>query len=784
MIILLFLGMSFTSKCRCRLILQHAVERKCHDKHGMIYVFVPKITSIAQSIKMRLLRAPAALVALLCGVASAGAAELQPPTLLRATGLQATATSGATNPPGASSFCPSLPVAGSIDAARLVIRNTFRPDVGPYTAQLSGYATDPSSSAQDSYRPLLVTASPGDTLRFDVVNQLAGSEPIQGVVNLHTHGLIVSPRPCTPLSDYSFVGAMPGSTTSYRIDIPATLPGYMFGTQATPAAYPSGLNWFHSHLHGRTAADVMQGQSGMLYVGDLRADLLATPNLPPASAALLTNADIRYLGLRDIQLAVPAGAEPDRVPPGVAGQWTTDDAYNTALCPGEANPPQPAAPGEFSGPGYCGQHGADPTIPDTVWMFTVNGQYNPTITMAPGRNQIWRVANLSADLTYVLELVDDASGTTQPMDVLSLDGLAAGTSSPGSTTLGVGVTLRHVLMMPGARTEIFVPNIAGHAPRRMTLRTSGFTSGIPGAGDLWPRTDLAQVAMQPSAPTRQASGEQAIGQATDDDVTLSDTSSVLPAVAMPNAAPTSSTGMTVQTSATPATPPNCISIPPGSSARRRITYLEDGSAPFGQPQPFTFGFKSEVVGPDGQPIDNRHTIAAQAFPMQAMLAPNSIPHLCPRLNTQEIWELVNTTGELHNFHIHQNKFRLAVQTDLGAPANLVAVQDPTHLISGYEPEVQGAVAGQTVDAWHDTLPVPPALLNADGSVRVAGRTFITIPFFARQQVGDFPFHCHILDHEDYGMMGVVQVYDPTQLALITQESQLAELIQGSICRVP
>lgn len=33
-------------------------------------------------------------------------------------------------------------------------------------------------------------------------------------------------------------------------------------------------------------------------------------------------------------------------------------------------------------------------------------------------------------------------------------------------------------------------------------------------------------------------------------------------------------------------------------------------------------------------------------------------------------------------------------------------------------------------------------------------------------------------------MGVVQVYDPTQLALITQESQLAELIQGSICRVP
>ena len=41
-----------------------------------------------------------------------------------------------------------------------------------------------------------------------------------------------------------------------------------------------------------------------------------------------------------------------------------------------------------------------------------------------------------------------------------------------------------------------------------------------------------------------------------------------------------------------------------------------------------------------------------------------------------------------------------------------------------------------------------------------GHVFVTIPFRAPEQVGDFVFHCHILEHEDKGMMAYVQVVTP------------------------
>ena len=54
-----------------------------------------------------------------------------------------------------------------------------------------------------------------------------------------------------------------------------------------------------------------------------------------------------------------------------------------------------------------------------------------------------------------------------------------------------------------------------------------------------------------------------------------------------------------------------------------------------------------------------------------------------------------------------------------------------------------------------SLPIPPA--DANGN---SGKLFITVPFYAREQIGTYVMHCHILAHEDGGMMAVVQGYDP------------------------
>ena len=40
---------------------------------------------------------------------------------------------------------------------------------------------------------------------------------------------------------------------------------------------------------------------------------------------------------------------------------------------------------------------------------------------------------------------------------------------------------------------------------------------------------------------------------------------------------------------------------------------------------------------------------------------------------------------------------------------------------------------------------------------VNGRVFVFIPLEAEEQVGRFVFHCHILEHEDDGMMAAMEV---------------------------
>ena len=77
----------------------------------------------------------------------------------------------------------------------------------------------------------------------------------------------------------------------------------------------------------------------------------------------------------------------------------------------------------------------------------------------------------------------------------------------------------------------------------------------------------------------------------------------------------------------------------------------------------------------------------------------------------------------------------------------------------------------------DNVPVPQPTSNPGtcdgtlGSVQSgackATSTFVLIPF---REVGDFVFHCHILEHEDGGMMARIRVVvAPTVLAGATAQ---------------
>ncbi len=109
----------------------------------------------------------------------------------------------------------------------------------------------------------------------------------------------------------------------------------------------------------------------------------------------------------------------------------------------------------------------------------------------------------------------------------------------------------------------------------------------------------------------------------------------------------------------------------------------------------------------------------------------SAPAITVRAGTTEEWVIENWTNELHAFHIHQVHFR--VLSINGKP-----VADPPLL---------------------DVVNVPYAEATGyhskEGPVR-PGRVRIKLTF-PESLAGDIPFHCHLVDHEDNGMMAVLRV---------------------------
>ena len=54
--------------------------------------------------------------------------------------------------------------------------------------------------------------------------------------------------------------------------------------------------------------------------------------------------------------------------------------------------------------------------------------------------------------------------------------------------------------------------------------------------------------------------------------------------------------------------------------------------------------------------------------------------------------------------------------------------------------------------WHDTIPMPP---TRKGNNLV----FLIMSFDDKVQLGRFVYHCHILKHEDKGLMAPIEVWE-------------------------
>lgn len=96
-------------------------------------------------------------------------------------------------------------------------------------------------------------------------------------------------------------------------------------------------------------------------------------------------------------------------------------------------------------------------------------------------------------------------------------------------------------------------------------------------------------------------------------------------------------------------------------------------------------------------------------------------HVNVTLGDVEQWTLKNTDDETHTFHIHQLDF--------------------------YVKEINGT--DHDYKGLRDVVDVPPK-----------GETVLIIPFTDEIMLGTFVFHCHIVGHEDMGMMAMITVNKP------------------------
>jgi len=140
---------------------------------------------------------------------------------------------------------------------------------------------------------------------------------------------------------------------------------------------------------------------------------------------------------------------------------------------------------------------------------------------------------------------------------------------------------------------------------------------------------------------------------------------------------------------------------------------------------------SEVLQNPADPNSPTNFYITEEGQTPALFTMGQSPNIVVHAGTVEDWTVENRAGEDHVFHIHQLHFQVIA-------VDGVAVNDP---------------------ALRDTYDIP--YWSGTGAYH---SITVRMDFSDPNIVGTFVYHCHILEHEDGGMMGEIQVLPPGSAA--------------------
>ncbi len=532
------------------------------------------------------------------------------------------------------------------------------------------------------------------------------------VTNFHFHGFHVSPQ---PHQDFVLLNLYPEGTLHVTPDDYNAVGSYQYNLDPLPYSQAEGTHWYHPHKHGSTALQVLNGMAGVFvltgpfddwlnsqYGGDLEDKVLVVQQIFQ---------EINFFS---------------RIPPTSGSQFVKDCPLGSSTCTCKVTNTFP-----FGNPPPTGQ----PTL--------VNGQINPTITMRPGEIQRWRIVNSMVQLGGLLNI-----------------GFAAGLEIKQIAQDGVQFSPENYAKQPLLGVAWFVP---GQPPQMLTNANLA-----PGN-----RVDYLVKAPMVTTQTCYTNLQSTVGN-----VNVGGRRQLAAPPPTPNALLT----VCVDPSLGPKPmefPTPWFPMPP---------FLADIPAPSTHT---TVAFS--MTGPDannitGNPNNNFFIDGVQ-------YCPHCANHTLT-LNTAEEWTITNASSPQHPFHLHVNPHQL-VETGFMIQSTPNGPYDTSVPVLAYTPPV-----------WEDTialikqgncwdLPSGPLSSHSDaqqkcpevcasankhkqltwkgnwvttknGEMSVCGCCAPTdSPGYTKIRVlptdftGETVLHCHILGHEDRGMMQNVQMVCPT-----------------------
>lgn len=595
---------------------------------------------------------------------------------------------------------------------------------------IRGTSSNGKTSGGNLYPAPTLQVFPGETLIVHLENGLSGlsirdyfspqytpkgeevpiypGQMTSSPLNLHVHGLHVSPK---GNSDNVLLHIPDGMANTYTYNIPKN--------------HPQGAYWYHSHLHGLTAAQVYTGLVGLLAIGRTDGNLPAvTQNRIPIRNMVLQYNFVFNRGGGLAQLNNPNWPQYVSSIKLPQGDELAAGTYRPLLAPVNFNQ---AKPGEkyftvwYAGPlsirndrglmqfvpsnlqrftSHDGKNDvpAKPELPDHQRdvQFTVNGQFQPTIKSKAGQTEIWVLANVS-DFAYLsVRLTETATGQHPKFSIVGQDGNPYPAVQHPVTENGT-----RLVIPPASRFAIAVTIPAkGELILEMPPRGAGArTITAPGVlytnnGSDNPPAVLGSLSAAPSA------------------VSYADGFFIFPTQVLARAVPSQGKGVTVP-------------FVQGQALRAYTPFVD-----LSRVKP---DIKREIVISGGflNPLASTADPKAFVYAFDGGAFPN-VPLIQPRLNSVEEWRFVNNNNDEHPIHVHVNDFQV---TEFYDPT--IGLRTPP-------------------DKWSvDNANAPAPTMQIDESVIEPGILAIRTRF--DDYTGIFVMHCHRLNHEDNGLMMLVNV---------------------------